>query len=91
MIKTPERMSKLSPKFSGPYRVLTKEYGNTFKVWNPVTKTSDTVNVDRLKKVNKLMLPSVDEASPPPNEDASITSSDVNDYRKKLRSASKRC
>ena len=56
MIKSPERSSKLSPKFYGPFQVLKKEYGNKYQIWNNIAKASEIVHVDRLKKVSKDIL-----------------------------------
>ncbi len=44
MVQVPERASKLSPKFLGPRSVICKLEGNKFVIWNPSTRTSETVH-----------------------------------------------
>ena len=56
MIKDLERISKLAPKFSGPYTVLSKEHSNKFKLFNLATASTEIVHVDRLKKVSHDLL-----------------------------------
>ena len=57
MKRCPDRQSKLSPKFSGPYTVISALRNNKFKIWDPNTHTSEYIHVDRLKKVH-LPIPS---------------------------------
>ncbi len=49
MIQQPERKSKLSPKFVGPYRVVRYVHGNRFEMVEPNTNVTLVVNRDRLK------------------------------------------
>ncbi len=51
MIQHPERRSKLSPKFIGPYRVVRYVHGNKFEVMEPNSKVTFVVHSDRLKLV----------------------------------------
>ncbi len=51
MIQQPERMSKLSPKFVGPYRIVRYVYGNKFKATEPNTNVTLVIHSDRLKKM----------------------------------------
>ncbi len=51
MIQQPERMSKLSPKFVGPYRIVRSVYGNKFEVMGPNTSVTLVIHSDRLKKM----------------------------------------
>ncbi len=51
MIQQPERMSKLSPKFVGPYKVVRYAYGNKFEVMEPNTNVILVIHSDRLKKM----------------------------------------
>ncbi len=49
MITTPERQSKLSPKFSGPHLVTRVLGGNKYIVLDSIKGTSDVYHSDRLK------------------------------------------
>ncbi len=51
MIQHPERRSKLSSKFIGPYRVVRYVHGNKFEVMEPNSKVTFVVHSDRLKVV----------------------------------------
>ncbi len=51
MIQQPEKKSKVSPKFVGPYRIVGYVYGNKFEVMEPNTNITLVVHSDRLKKV----------------------------------------
>ncbi len=51
MIQQPERMSKLSPKFVGPYRIVRYVYGNKFEVMEANTNVTLVIHSDRLKKM----------------------------------------
>ncbi len=51
MIQHPERRSKLSPKFIGPYRVVRYIHGNKFEVMEPNSNVTFVVHSDRLKLV----------------------------------------
>ncbi len=51
MIQQPERKSKLSPKFMGPYRIVHYIYGNKFEVMEPNTNVTLVIQSDRLKKM----------------------------------------
>ena len=50
MKRSPERSSKLSPKFTGPFQIIEKLHGNKFKVLHPQLNTSEIIHSDRLKK-----------------------------------------
>ncbi len=49
MIATPERQSKLSPKFSGPHLVTRVLGGNKYIVLDSIKGTSDVYHSDTLK------------------------------------------
>ncbi len=51
MIQQPERKSKLSPKFVGPYRIVRYFYGNKFEVMEPNTNITLVIHSDWLKKI----------------------------------------
>ncbi len=51
MIQQPERKSKLSPKFVGPYRIVRYVYGNKFEVMQPNTNITLVIHSHRLKKI----------------------------------------
>ncbi len=51
MTQQPERMSKLSTKFAGPYRIVRYVYGNKFEVMEPNTNVTLVIHSDRLKKM----------------------------------------
>ncbi len=51
MIQRLERMSKLSPKFVGPYRIIRYVYGNKYEVMEPNTNVTLVIHSDRLKKM----------------------------------------
>ncbi len=46
---SPERQTKLTPKFSGPFVITDFIQGNKFKIFNPATQVSEVVHSDRLK------------------------------------------
>ncbi len=46
MIQQPERKSKLSPKFVGPYRVVRYVHGNKFEVVEPSSNVTLVVHTD---------------------------------------------
>lgn len=48
----PERQSKLTPKFIGPYIITDTLHGNKFKIYHCNNQTSEVVHADRLKKTN---------------------------------------
>ncbi len=47
---SPERQSKLTPKFSGSFVITDFIQGNKFKIFNPATQVSEVVHSDRLKR-----------------------------------------
>ncbi len=47
MIQQPERKSKLSPKFVGPYRIIHYVYGSKFEVKEPNTSVALVIQSDR--------------------------------------------
>ncbi len=65
MVQVPERESKLSPKFLGPLSVIHKLEGNKFVIWDPSTRTSETVHANRLKPTKAV--PADNELLPPPS------------------------
>ncbi len=65
MVQVPERESKLSPKFLGPRSVIHKLEGNKFVIWDPSTRTSETVHADNLKPTKAV--PADGEPLPPPS------------------------
>lgn len=48
---TPDRQSKLSPKFWGPYLVTEKLHGNKYKIFDNISQASEVIHVDRLQRV----------------------------------------
>ncbi len=52
---SPERQSKLTPKFGGPFVITDFIQGNKFKIFNPATQVSETVHCDRLKRSDILV------------------------------------
>ncbi len=55
MIQQLERMSKLSPKFVGRYRIVRYVYGNKFEVMEPNTDITLVIHNDRLKKKKRCL------------------------------------
>lgn len=51
MIKSPERVSKLTPKFLGPFTITKLAHGNEIDVKHISTGKEETVHVDRCKKI----------------------------------------
>ncbi len=49
MILQPERKSKFSSKFVGPYRIVRYVYGIKFEVMEPNTNVTLFIHSDRLK------------------------------------------
>ena len=68
MILESERHNKLHPKFSGPFIITSKAYGNSFEVLDPEKKTLQTVHADRLKKTQLEVKMTLDEAKDVANE-----------------------
>ncbi len=64
MIQQPERKSKLSPKFVGPYKVLRYIYGNKFEMREPNTNVTLVIHSGRLK-----VIPSSNGSSLPENNE----------------------
>jgi hypothetical protein len=52
MIKTPERHSKLDPKFKGPYIITSLEQCNKVKIKCVTSSAESVVHVDRLKLIS---------------------------------------
>ncbi len=46
---SPERQSKLTPKFTGPFVITDFIQGKKFKIFNPATEVSEIVHCDKLK------------------------------------------
>ncbi len=65
MKRAPDRSSKLSPKFSGPFVVTHRCHPNKFKILDPSNNVTDVVHVDRLKKVSFSFTPDTIPSSPP--------------------------
>ncbi len=51
-IRQPDRISKLSPKFSDPCSVVRQLHGNKFEVHDPLLNTAEIIHIDRLVKTN---------------------------------------
>ncbi len=51
MIQQPERKSKFSPKFVGPYRIVRYVYGNKFEVMEPNTSVTIVIHSYQLKNM----------------------------------------
>lgn len=69
---TPERQSKLHPKFTGPYRIAECLYGK-FKILCPECNISEIVHVARLKKSNVSVSPSTSTHMPVQTTQSSTT------------------
>ncbi len=57
----PERQVKLTPKFSGPFKVNERLHDNKFRILDPALNASEVVHVDRLKRTDE-PLPSSSES-----------------------------
>ena len=68
MMLESERHNKLHPKFSGPFVITNKAYGNSFEVLEPMKKTLQIVHADRLKKTQLEVKMTLDEAKAVANE-----------------------
>ena len=89
-ILDPDRSSKLSPRYSGPCRVLSRGHGNKFTIRFLDSGAERVAHVDNLKRVHPdfpLPLdspePSVPPVTQPPPSSSDVTPPD----RHKLRSA----
>ncbi len=49
MLAAPDRQSKLSPKFSGPYNITHVMGGNKYRIFNSDIACQEVVHSDRLK------------------------------------------
>ncbi len=63
-----ERHNKLHPKFSGPFIITSRAYGNSFEVLDPEKKTLQIVHADRLKKTHLEVKMTLEEAKAVANE-----------------------
>ena len=88
-ILEPNRTSKLSPKYSGSCRVLSRGHDNKFTIRFLVSGSERVVHVDHLKRVHPdfplppdLSEPAVSSESEPPVPSRSTSE----EYRSKLRS-----
>ncbi len=52
---SPERQSKLTPKFSGPFVIIDFIQGNKFKIFNPATQVSEVVHSHSLNRCDILV------------------------------------
>ena len=69
----PERQSKLTPKFIGPFVITDSMQGNKFRIFNPATKTSEVVHSDRLKR-SDILVPASSLPSSAPVSTSATTS-----------------
>lgn len=51
MKRSPDRQCKLAPKFIGPFVITEQLHGHKFKILHVLSKASEVVHADRLKKV----------------------------------------
>ncbi len=84
MKNLPERLSKIAPKFSGPYLVPEKAQGNKFKLLDPKNNVTEIVHVDRLKRVH---LPCTEAESNTTDSHDPPAATNSDDNRLKLHSA----
>ena len=81
----PERQSKLSPKFSGPFVITEVMHGNKFKIHNPDTQISEVVHSDRLKRSDILVpassLPSSTPVSATTTDSSPVSASHTHNLR----------
>ncbi len=91
-ILDPERSSKLSPRYSGPCRVVSRGHGNKFTIRFLDSGAERVAHVDNLKRVSPdFPLPAtsteatVSNISEPPPPSSDVTPP----YRQKLRSANR--
>ena len=82
-VAEPERSSKLSPRFSGPLRVLQTELGNKLRVRDLNTGVERVVHVDNCKVVHsdfptpaEASLPGPTQVTTPPTQVPSSTTND---------------
>ena len=61
--RAPDRQSKLTPKFSGPFLITEQLHGNRFKIKDNILNISEIAHVDRLKKVD-VPVSSIDLSQP---------------------------
>ncbi len=52
MVQTPERHTKLDPKFKGPYQIVQDLGGHKFQIFDSDKGELNTVHSDRLKKIS---------------------------------------
>ena len=86
----PERSSKLSAKFLGPFTIVAKLHGNKFKIMDNATHATKVTHADRLKKVCLKPVESLREQQHCQQTDFQqqpVTNFLNNTYRSKLRSA----
>ena len=62
MVQESDRTNKLHPRFSGPYIITSRAYGNAFELLDPDKRTLQIVHNDRLKKTNLDVGMTLDEA-----------------------------
>ena len=89
---TPERSSKLSAKFWGPFTIVAKLHGNKFKIMDNVTHATEVTHADRLRKVSLKPVESLHEQQHCQQKDfqqQAVTNFPNNTYRSKLCSATK--
>lgn len=79
-IRQPDRISKLSPKFSGPCSVVRQLHGNKFEVHDPLLNTVEIIHSDRLVKTNAQINSSSESTAP--NQ---VTNQNTNKTSKKHR------
>ncbi len=73
MVAAPERQSKLSPKFLGPYKIMQGMGGNKYQIFNKDKGFTETIHSDRLKHY-RAELP-LDDSLPsaPPSGDSTLS------------------
>ncbi len=49
MVQTPERHSKLEPKFEGPFQIIRDLWGNKFQIGDSERGVESVIHSDRLK------------------------------------------
>ena len=72
----PERQSKLTPKFSGPFVITDSLHGNKFQIFNPANQISEVVHADRLKR-SDILVPASSLPSSTPVSASTTASSPV--------------
>ena len=92
VVQVPERRSKLSPKFLGPRVITQRLHGNKFEVFDPVTKSTQVVHNDLLKRTKAR--PEVDSTigpQPATSENSMASTKPSNPYNLRSKTSNRGC